>query len=178
MQLSPLYLCIRVSFDVARERNQRRRNQQQFNNTALHQAAWNGFSETVRLLCKHRASTSIKNKVSQLEIPYILALAKSSERLVDLIDVQVCIQAIRRTFKSTDYARADSRATSGGRLTGVQVFRFAPERRSPSRRCANERSRRHRRRRSRRRRSRQRRFEHPLVAPCGAQQWPCASDSH
>jgi hypothetical protein len=38
----------------------------QFGNTALHQAAWNGFSETIQVLCKHRANTSIKNKVSRL----------------------------------------------------------------------------------------------------------------
>lgn len=37
---------------------------EQYGNTALHQAAWHGFSQTVQVLCKYRANTSIKNKVS------------------------------------------------------------------------------------------------------------------
>lgn len=35
-------------------------------NTALHLAAWKGFSETVHVLCKYRAQTSQKNNVSLL----------------------------------------------------------------------------------------------------------------
>lgn len=34
-------------------------------NTALHEAAWKGFSQTIEVLMKHKANAYIKNKVRQ-----------------------------------------------------------------------------------------------------------------
>jgi ankyrin repeat protein len=36
-------------------------------NTALHEAAWKGFSQTIELLMKNKANAYIKNKVNEME---------------------------------------------------------------------------------------------------------------